>query len=332
MTASPTKSLPGHAEKDILFSVIIPAYNVGTYIEETLKSVLNQTLQSFEIIVIDDGSSDDTAERILRMEDTRIHLIRKKNQGVSVARNLGIQQSSGIWIAFLDGDDVWMPRHLELCKKCFDRYPEAAWVASSYIKVQHIESNPSISMPESQKDCFKLFRFFSYFKYDPNFVWTSATAIRKTALCGAALFPEGISHGEDTLAWLLLASHCPEIGIITIPTVYYRQREGSAVTAIVGNELRLMELTAGMMDYLASAPGREKDSDEAREFYRLYIINEWSLMLRLFSFRRHVPLLKKSRDFLGTTSYMVLCSFFFTQEIVRRFFYILLRLAARMKI
>lgn len=98
-----------------LVSVIIPVYNAEKYIEQTIRSVLTQTLQDFEIIALSDGSKDGSADIIQRLqkEDSRIHFIAKKNTGVSDTRNTGIQQAKGKYIAFLDADDVWNPDNLE---------------------------------------------------------------------------------------------------------------------------------------------------------------------------------------------------------------------------
>src|ERR1700752_3531385 len=98
-----------------LVSVIIPVYNGEKYIEQTIRSVLDQTLQDFEIIILNDGSTDSSAEIIKRLqeEDNRIIYIPKPNTGVSDTRNIGISKASGKYLAFLDADDVWTPVNLE---------------------------------------------------------------------------------------------------------------------------------------------------------------------------------------------------------------------------
>jgi len=98
-----------------LVSVIIPVYNAEKYIEETIRSVLQQTLQDFEIIVLNDGSKDASGEIIQRLqkEDHRIIYIPKHNTGVSDTRNKGIERATGQYLAFLDADDVWKPGNLE---------------------------------------------------------------------------------------------------------------------------------------------------------------------------------------------------------------------------
>lgn len=98
-----------------LVSVIIPVYNAEKFIEQTIRSVLNQTLQDFEIIVLNDGSNDSSGEIIqcLQKEDKRIIYIPKTNSGVSDTRNAGISRANGKYIAFLDADDLWKPDNLE---------------------------------------------------------------------------------------------------------------------------------------------------------------------------------------------------------------------------
>lgn len=98
-----------------LVSVIIPVYNAKKYIEQTIRSVLNQTFQDFEIIVLNDGSTDNSGDIIQQMqkEDSRIIYIPKNNSGVSDTRNIGISKAGGQWLAFLDADDLWKPYNLE---------------------------------------------------------------------------------------------------------------------------------------------------------------------------------------------------------------------------
>ena len=98
-----------------LVSVIIPVYNAERYIEKTIRSVLTQTLQDFEVIVLNDGSTDSSGDIIQRLqkEDKRITYIPKANSGVSDTRNIGIDKAKGKYIAFLDADDIWLPENLE---------------------------------------------------------------------------------------------------------------------------------------------------------------------------------------------------------------------------
>lgn len=113
-------------------SVIIPAYKAAKYIEETVRSVLNQTYSHFELIIVDDGSPDDQYRIIERLckEDSRIRYVKQENGGVSSARNHGFQLSTGSFIAFLDSDDVWLPDNLNKKLKKFTEDNELGLVHS----------------------------------------------------------------------------------------------------------------------------------------------------------------------------------------------------------
>lgn len=95
-------------------SAVIPAYNSAAFILGALDNIANQSVPVDEIIVVDDGSNDDTAEKVQQWSDTApVTLVRQKNSGPSAARNRGIDQATGDWIAFLDADDRWTPRKIE---------------------------------------------------------------------------------------------------------------------------------------------------------------------------------------------------------------------------
>ncbi|MEI8064356.1 MAG: glycosyltransferase family A protein, partial [Verrucomicrobiota bacterium] len=113
---------PNQPTRPPAFSVVIPAYNAQDYLGAAIESVLNQTLPPLEIIVIDDGSTDDTRER-LRIYEGRIRYYRQKNQGIGASRNFGISFAKGDWIALLDADDVWHPRKLECQSAVIVRNP-----------------------------------------------------------------------------------------------------------------------------------------------------------------------------------------------------------------
>jgi len=112
-------------DKEPLFSVVITAYNHGEHIISTIESVLNQTMQNFEIIVIDDGSPDDTEQKVATISDDRLRYFRQEPSGLpAYSRNRGIECSRGRYIALLDGDDRWLPEKLEKMKAIFSSDPE----------------------------------------------------------------------------------------------------------------------------------------------------------------------------------------------------------------
>lgn len=115
-----------------MISVIIPLYNKELHVGRAISSVLSQSYQDFEIIIVDDGSTDDSANIVKLYKDFRITLIHQENAGVSSARNRGIEEATGDLIAFLDADDEWMPDHLRTIIRLAQKYPYAGIYASSY--------------------------------------------------------------------------------------------------------------------------------------------------------------------------------------------------------
>ncbi len=116
------------------FSIIIPVYNLADYIQETLSGIKDQLWDDYEIIAVDDGSTDGTAELLDRLDNPRLTVLHQRNKGVSCARNTAINAARGVYIAFLDGDDVWLPEHLSHAAHFFQAHPDAAWYTSSYAK------------------------------------------------------------------------------------------------------------------------------------------------------------------------------------------------------
>ena len=125
-------------KQEVKVSVIMPAYNRETYIRESIDSVLAQRFTDFELIVVDDGSTDTTAEVVQSYTDRRIRLIRQRNQGVSVARNTGLEAARGQFISFLDSDDLYYPDFLDVLFRLI-RSTETEMVFSDFSESYHVE-------------------------------------------------------------------------------------------------------------------------------------------------------------------------------------------------
>lgn len=117
----------------LFVSVIIPTYNSINTINETLQSVRNQTYRNYEIVVVDDGSTDDTVELLRTFDD--IILVTQTNQGVSAARNRGVKEAKGDLIAFLDSDDLWHPQKLEIQINQAEKLKEFGIIFTSYYTI-----------------------------------------------------------------------------------------------------------------------------------------------------------------------------------------------------
>jgi len=128
-------------------SVVIPAYNAEKFIAETIQSVLNQTFQDFEVIVVNDGSQDKTPEIVQEFcnQDQRVQLINKANSGVSDTRNLGMSLAKGEYIALLDADDLWMPTYLEKKVHFLENHKDISYVGSYIV---HVDESGSVIKKE----------------------------------------------------------------------------------------------------------------------------------------------------------------------------------------
>lgn len=191
------------------FSVIIPLYNKETFIENTLKSVLQQTFTDFEVIVVNDGSTDKSLEKANRIKDSRIQIYNQENSGASAARNKGLDLASSDYIAFLDADDLWNENHLQTLYMLIQDFPVAGIFASRY---QLVFKNNSVSVPEF-KDISSNFRGIvtDYFESSLNYAVATSSSIAVPSKIFKELgnFKTYISSGQDTDMWLRIALQYP---------------------------------------------------------------------------------------------------------------------------
>lgn len=213
------------------FSVVIPLYNKEHYIESTIRSVLRQTCQDFEVIVVDDGSSDNSLELARKCESDRVRVIAQKNQGVSVARNTGIQNARGKFIAFLDADDQWQADYLATIQGLTDQYPESDIFVTAYaVDMGNGKVNYSTRL-EPETGILPSYWLTLAKGYD--FVWTSATVIRRNTLLRAGLFKPGEKIGQDLDMWARVARINPKVAYSNRICVYYnRAAEANARTRV----------------------------------------------------------------------------------------------------
>jgi glycosyltransferase involved in cell wall biosynthesis len=190
-----------------MISVVIPLYNKEGQIEKTLRTVLLQTYQNFEIVVVDDGSTDRSVEIVTTMGDKRIRLIHQQNAGVSAARNRGIAEAKGEFVALLDADDEWKRDYLATQMRLVERYPQCDVFATNYeFRNEYGDVVPTIIrglLFDGQTGVLS-----NYFEVASNSnppLWTSAVMARKSALESVGGFPVGIVSGEDLLTWARLA-------------------------------------------------------------------------------------------------------------------------------
>lgn len=211
------------------FSVVIPLYDKGPFVLAAVRSVLNQTLPAHEIIVVDDGSSDDGLSLVEAIKDPRVVLVRQPNAGVSAARNRGVANATGDWVSFLDADDWHHPEFLHALQKAHLSHPEADLLATNFFEVAATWDNEtpgglSVSASAEQVERVECLRT-RWMRSAPFF--TSSVAIRASKLKGLdPCFVEGESFGEDLDLWFRI-SDSSQVVVVNAPLVAYRRLRGS---------------------------------------------------------------------------------------------------------
>ena len=211
-----------------MFSIIIPLYNKEKYIAEAINSVIKQSYPNFELIVVNDGSTDDSVSIVEKIADARVKLISIENAGVSVARNTGIKVAKYSWIALLDGDDWWAPTFLEEMVKEIAQYPNEVLFASGRSRVFEtaLDRYTNTLLPEDGKTL-----LLSYFKVLQNYLpllHSSNVVIKENHFKNAGYFREGQKQHEDHDLWMRLAIANKVVFINKNLSFYRKNAEGSS--------------------------------------------------------------------------------------------------------
>ena len=194
------------------FSVVMPLYNKATHVEAAVRSALAQTVAPFEVIVVDDGSTDGGRELVDKVRDPKIRLLTRVTPGPGgyAARNLGISESDGEWIAFLDADDIWLPDHLAVLATAIARAPQAGVAATRFDHVFDTSRRPqrmAMRLTQARELDFRQF-LKAWLEVRECPMWTGAIAVRREVLIRAGLFPEERTlRGGDKDLWLRCMRH-----------------------------------------------------------------------------------------------------------------------------
>lgn len=183
-----------------MFSVVIPLYNKEKTIENTILSVLEQDYSNFEVVIVDDGSTDKSLEVAKSFQDKRIRVYSNKHKGVSVARNFAVAKSNFEYIAFLDADDCWEPQYLSSMIELINKYPNCALYGSAY---HVIKSKDKEVIGNTIKEGMITNYFFE--RLQQRIMRTSATIVRKDIFNCVGGFPVGMVGGEDEYTWTKIA-------------------------------------------------------------------------------------------------------------------------------
>lgn len=193
---------PQRSKNDIAVSVIIPTYNRGWILNEAIDSVLSQTFKDYELIVVDDGSDDNTAD-ILENYSKKIRIIHQENQGVSAARNRGIVSSNGRFIALLDSDDLWLPEKLNRQISFFRNHPDAIICQTQEVWIRN----------GKRVNAGKRHKKLSGMIFEPSLslclVSPSAVMFKRELIDMVGLFDESLPACEDYDLWLRVSLKYP---------------------------------------------------------------------------------------------------------------------------
>jgi glycosyltransferase involved in cell wall biosynthesis len=206
----------------MLISIVIPLYNKEKYISRAINSVLTQSYIKFELIVVDDGSTDESVNLVRQFSDTRIRLVSQKNAGVSLARNIGVKNSKADWVAFLDADDEYESDFLKETVIFLKKNKDAnlSFVGANYFLGSRGIKAKSEKFQSGVYDYFQLFGN----QRSPNH--SSTTTVNKAIFLEVGGFPEGIKIFEDWLTWFKLAC-AGNFGYISHPLGMYHYVEDS---------------------------------------------------------------------------------------------------------
>jgi len=210
----------------IRFSAVIPSYNRSAWLTEALESVFAQTEPPFEIIVADDGSTDDTPE-VLRRYGGRVKVLTQGNAGPAAARNLGIGAASGEYIAFLDSDDLWFPWTLALYREVIERHGLPALIEGA-----HVEFDTEQAPPKRERGKVREETAQDYLASPRGGLWPSGVAVRTDMLKAAGGFTPHAFNAEDCDLWLRLGIARGFVHIAEPPVFAYRRHPASAVASL----------------------------------------------------------------------------------------------------
>lgn len=198
--------------KKTRFSVIMPLYNKASFVRKALESIASQTYRDFDLIIIDDGSTDNSAAicedyinnlqfETINLKRENIRIISQPNSGVAKARNVGVENSHGQFVCFLDADDWWEPNFLEEIDKLIMEYPDAGIYASNYIYYKPGKTHVALKLERGYMNYPKAYLD------GPMPIWTGATCMPRLVFDEMGGFPVGVKLGEDFLLWAKTALH-----------------------------------------------------------------------------------------------------------------------------
>lgn len=211
-----------------MFSIVIPYYKKRQYIERCIDSIISQTYQNFEIILIDDGSDDDVSKLCENKYSNKVTVIKQENKGVSAARNKGIESANHDWVAFIDADDYWINNFLEEIKDAIKKYSEQKIFAGGTA----IFYNSQFERPQNKllpvDGMMGVVNFYESICFYDSPINSSNIVIKKSHLSKYDLFKVGQKNYEDCQLWMRLCVNESIVYINKMLSVYVKDNLGGA--------------------------------------------------------------------------------------------------------
>lgn len=327
MIQEPALNLP---RREPLFSVVIPVYNAGNFILRTLESVFNQTVQDFEIILINDASTDNTLKHLEKIKDHRLLVFsHSANQGVSAARNSGIKEARGTYIAFLDADDVWLPLHLETAFSFLSQQPQVAWFSSRTMFAEPEEKETL--QTDALENGSVHYKIVDYFQEGYRYACSSSVVIRKNCISTENLFPLHVVNGEDWVAWARIAAQHVHMGLSSNVTALYVMHPASGTSRLKEKKQQIFSSYMQLCDYLDDLHPCPEAIKAAARYVKYRMCERWFVAIYQNSLRHWLPTLEKhqSRMGLGLSCWVKL--YILTSECTRFLFLLPVRLLLKLR-
>lgn len=250
------------------FTVVIPLYNKENYIINTIKSVISQEFKDFEIIVINDGSKDNSLEKLNSIKESRLNVYTQTQKGVSEARNNGIARSKGEYIALLDADDYWYPHHLSSLKQLIELFPSAGLYGDRYeIKIQN-KTTRLAEISNYIKDKPLLIKdYFAESLADPM-LWTSACAFKKDTFYEIGKFDPELRTAQDLDFFVR--------GALKFPVAFH-PKVGMRYLKDSENNLAKSKFNADRFYFISKYKTEEKENPSLKNYLD---INRYALVIR----------------------------------------------------
>lgn len=261
-----------------MFSVIIPLYNKEKSIESTIQSVLDQSFQGFEIVVVNDGSTDNSIGVVEQMNVPNLRIIHQENQGVSAARNKGIKEGKNHWIAFLDGDDIWEKNHLEEMKNLIEKYPDKQFFATSFAR----SDGKEIKMWKPEVDDYVVPNYFTGMLRQ-HLVSTIVLVIHRSVFDMMKGFDPHLTIGEDLDLWGRIGKLLPLVKSNKVTALYRLDAENR--TAKIPTDFK--------RSIFSKIDLKSEMGDDERWYYRTLIVNMMKASIRQKNWKMFFKLLKK---------------------------------------